>query len=120
MSPDAAVALYRRSFDNVGTEAEVVIRRYSGPAGPSRPFFDAPCRGRVIGDRPVQLIGTVNQFDWKILVFVDDLIVAQFPLPILDTDKAVVLGKELTIKFNDGATRRYHGVILAYELQCRG
>lgn len=119
MTPDQIKADYRAALDRVGTPAEVIIRRYTG-AGTNRPRFDTPVRGRVVGYSPNDLVGSIVQGDRKIIILAEDLIAAQFPLPVLTSDKAVVRGKELAIMAADDSTRRVQGVLIAVELQVRG
>jgi len=108
---------YRRAFDEVG---EVVfVRRYTG-AGANRPFFDTAAKGRVTGYEPHELIGTIQQGDRKIILLAEDLIDAQFALPVTPNDRVVMRGKELDIIAADDSTRRVAGVLIAYELQVRG
>jgi len=107
-------SLYRRTLKEV-----VYVRRYTG-AGANRPFFDTLVHAKVIGDRPEQLVGTVNQYDYSVVLFVQDLVDAQFPLPITSNDKLVVKGKELAIMFPDNATRWDDGELIAYQLKVKG
>jgi len=114
---DEIRADYRRAFDEVG---EVVyIRRYTG-AGANPPFFDTAAKGRVTGYEPHELIGTIQQGDRKIVLLADDLIDAQFALPVTTNDRVVVRGEAMAIMAADDSTRRVAGVLVAYELQVRG
>lgn len=97
----------------------ITIRRYTG-AGPNRPFFEASVMARVVGYEPHELIGTIQQGDRKLIVLAEDLIDAQFALPVTTNDKAVVRGKELQIMAADDSTRRVGADLIAYELQARG
>lgn len=117
MTPDEVLASYREAMD--ACCGVFAIRRYTG-AGVNRPRFDVDVRGRVTGYQPNELVGSVQQGDRKVIVLVEDLITAQFPLPITANDKLILLGKELAIVSVDSSTRRVQGVLIAYELQVRG
>ena len=117
MTPEQCLASYRRSLDRVGED--IIIRRYTG-AGSNRPKFDATVRGRVIEYLPKELVGTIQQGDRKLIILAEELVTAGFSLPLRKGDKAVVRGKELNIEAPDDNTRRVQGVLIAYELQCRG
>lgn len=107
-------SLYRRTL-----KESLVVRRYTGPAN-SRTAHDYACRGRVFGDRPVELIGSANQYDYKAIVFAQDLVDLGFSFPITSADKLVYRGKELSITFPDMATRSAGDTTIAYELMVRG
>lgn len=107
-------SLYRRTL-----KEQLFIRRYTG-AGDTRPHHDTPCRGRVWGERPAELVGTLNQYDYKAVVFVPDLVAGGFALPVKTADKLIYKGRELAISFPDNATRSEGGELIAYELQVRG
>jgi hypothetical protein len=108
-------SLYRRTL-----KENLKIRRYTG-AGPNRPSFDTPCAGRVVGDRPAQLVGTANQYDFRVIVFVKSLIDNGFdPATLSSNDKLIYKGRELAISFPDDATRKEGDTLIAYELMVRG
>lgn len=117
MTPEQCRATYRRMLDLVGED--VIIRRYTG-SGASRPKFDATVRARVTEYEPRELVGLLQQGDRRLIVMADDLVAAQFSLPLHKGDKAVVRGKELNIETPDDNTRRVDGELIAYELQVRG
>lgn len=117
MTPEQCRATYRRFLDQVGEV--VLIRRYTG-AGASRPRFDVSVKARVVEYEPNELAGLIVQGDRKLIVLAQDLIDAQFPIPLRKGDKAVVRGKELNIEAPDDNTRRVRGELIAYELQVRG
>lgn len=97
----------------------IIVRRYTG-TGASRPRFDVEVRGKATQYGAEELIAAVQQGDQKVFVLVDDLIAAQFPLPVVvNTDKVVVKGKELAI-INPGERKAPDGTLVAYELQARG
>lgn len=108
---------YERMLQLVGEV--VTLRRYTG-TGTNRPRFDAAVRARVEGYRPDALTGTIQQGDRHLIMLADDLFAAQFPLPILTSDKVVVRGRELQIIATDDSTRRVQGQLIAIELQARG
>lgn len=116
MNVDAIKAAYARALGDFET---ILIRRYTG-TGPNRPRFDVPCRARVTGFAPQEMIAGIQQADRKAVVLHDDLIAAGFALPITNADFAVVQGKQHAIRVPDNATRRVAGVTIAYELQIVG
>ena len=97
----------------------VLLRRYTG-SGTNRPSFSVEVRGRVTGYVPQELIGSITQGDRRVLILVEDLIKAQFALPITSSDKCVVRGRELAIQAADDNTHRDGAELIAYELQVRG
>lgn len=117
LAPAEIKADYRSLMNERGET--IAIRRYTG-AGTSRPRFDAEVLAVVVGFAPKDLVGTIVQGDRKVIVLADDLIDAQFALPVTTSDKIVVRGKELQIVAADDSTRRVAGVLIAYELQVRG
>lgn len=101
---------------------DIIIRRYSGPAGPGgRSKTDVVARARVVGYQPRELVGGIVQGDRKVIVLVDAL---GDLLPLVDgassNDKVVVRGDELGIIAVDDSTRRIGGTLIALELQVRG
>lgn len=116
MTPEQAKAMYRR---RIGVGKMVYIRRYTG-SGTNRPRFDAAVRARIVGYEPRELIGGIVQGDRRAIVLVEDLIAAQFPLPITTNDKLVEDGKEYSIVAPDRSTRECKGVVVAYDLTVRG
>lgn len=120
MSPEQTIVAYRRALQIVGTETEVIIRRYTG-TGTSRMKFDTPgCAGRMLGYQPQDLVGSIQQGDSKLIVLAEDLAGVGIALPVTTNDKAVVRGKELAIIAIDDKTRRVAGVLIAYDIQVRG
>lgn len=117
MTPDTAKGMYRR---RIGKGETVLIRRYTG-AGTNRPRFDVAVRARVMGYETKELVGSIVQGDRRVIFLAEDLLAAQFALPLTTNDKAVVRGKELAIIAPDDATRRADGgVLVAFDLQVRG
>jgi hypothetical protein len=115
MTPQQVKSLYGRTLSD-----NVILRRYTG-AGANRPRFDVEdVRAQVIGYQPHELVGTIVQGDRKVILYADDLVGAGFSQPITTNDKLVVRGRELAIIAADDSTRRVDGVLIAYELQCRG
>ncbi|WP_445488598.1 hypothetical protein [Rhodopseudomonas sp. RCAM05734] len=93
----------------------VTIRRYKGPAGPSRAFDDFPTVAFVRTYGAKELIGNITQGDQLAVTLVDSLAAA---LPITTSDRFVVNGKEFTIKHP--APRTVGGVLIALDIQCAG
>lgn len=113
-TPEQTKSLYRRTL-----RENLKIRRYSGPAA-TRTSADYACLGRVWGDRPAELIGSTNQYDYRAVVFVPDLVANGLTLPITNDDKLVKGTKEYSISFPDRATRAEGDELIAYELRVRG
>ncbi len=101
------------------------IRRYTG-AGAGRPRHDTPVTVRLVDYAAREMVSpTILQGDRKAIVLTQDLLDAQFALPVRPTtDKLVVrrngVDVELNIQAVDDNTRRYDGILVAYELQVRG
>lgn len=114
MPVERTKSLYARTLKET-----VYIRRYVG-VGPNLPVFNVQARARVMGYRPDEMVGTIQQGDRKAIVFVPDLVDAGFALPVTTNDKLVVRGRELTIMGSDDNTRRDEGELIALELQIRG
>lgn len=119
MTPEQCRSAHLRFMDGVGET--VTIRRYTG-TGTTRPKFDCDVRARVVEYDPKELVGSIVQGDRKLIVLYEDLVAAQFPLPIEKGAnwKVVVRGKELQIKSIDDNTRRIQGELIAYEMQAGG
>lgn len=115
-SPASWKSIYRAT---IGVGEPIIIRRYSG-SGTNRPFFDAEVIGRVTNYHADEIVGLIQQGDRKVILIADDLIAKEFQLPITPADKCIVRGKELAVIAPDDSTRRYGGVLIAYELQVRG
>lgn len=96
----------------------VIVRRYTG-AGANRPKFDVEARGKAWGYTAQELVGTIQQGDQRVLVYVDDLIERSFTLPVTSSDKIVVKGKELAI-VSPGQRKAQDGTLVVYDLQARG
>ncbi len=95
----------------------IVVRRYTG-AGANRPRFDAGIRGKARQYGSTELIGTITQGDWNVLLFVDDLIEKQFALPVTTNDKVVIAGKEIAI-LSANTRKAPDGTIIVYDVQAR-
>lgn len=120
MNAAEALASHRAMLAEVGED--IVIRRYSGPAGPDgRPKTDVTTRARVTGYQPRELVGGIVQGDRKVIALVDSLGAI---LPLIagasSNDKVVVRGEELGIVAVDDSTRRIGGTLIAIEIQARG
>lgn len=114
MTPESVKASYLKSLKEI-----VHVRRYTG-TGSNRPRFDVPCRAKVVGFAPHELVGSVVQGDRKAILYADDLLGVGFEIPIMTSDKLVVAGKELQIIAPDRDTRKVDSVLIAYEIQVRG
>lgn len=114
---DQARAEWRAALNERGET--IKIRRYTG-AGPNRPRFDVDVMAVVTGFAPKDFVGSLVLGDRFALVLAEDLIEAQFALPITASDKAVVREKELAIIAPDDSTIRVGPDLIAYALQVRG
>ncbi len=95
----------------------IKVRRFTG-AGPNRPFFDIEVRGKARLYGATELIGTITQGDWNVLLLVDDLTEQNFAHPLTTNDKAVVDGKEIAILA--ASTRKApDGTKVVYDCQAR-
>ncbi|SDC06653.1 hypothetical protein SAMN05216337_1001169 [Bradyrhizobium brasilense] len=117
MTPDAARQSYRRALSQAG--GIVTVRRYYGSGSP-RSKHERDCLGKEASYQPSEIVGSILQGDWMIILLAEDLEAGAVTLPLLPTDKVVVRGKELTIAGIDDKKRRISGVLCAYELQVRG
>src|SRR5262245_39547638 len=116
-APHDIRAMYLRHLELVGEW--VTVRRYSG-SGLNRPRFDARARARVEDYQPSELVGTIQQGDRRLVLFADDLLAAQFAMPLTANDKIIIRGRELSIVKVDDNSRRLHGELMALEIQARG
>lgn len=115
MPVQQTISLYRRTLKEL-----VCLRRYTG-SGASRPYFDYPAHAQVVGYQPHELVGLVQQGDRKVILFVQDLVDAQFPFPVrANSDQIIVRSKPLTIIDQDDSTRRDGDTLIALEIQARG
>ena len=110
---DAALLAYREMIGDVGQS--VAIRRYSGPAGPSRPHVDTPTQAYVRYYSSKELIGSIAQGDQTAICLVDNLSAI---LPVTTADYLVVDGKEFAIK--NPMKRVVSGVLIALEIHAKG
>ena len=96
----------------------IIVRRYALVGGTNRPRFDVAVRGKARLYASTELVGTIAQGDWNVIVLAEDLIAAQFALPLTSNDKVVVAGKELGIQVPN--TRRApDGTVIVYDVQAR-
>lgn len=116
MSPEDARQTYVRLMGEFQT---VTIRRYYGTGSP-RSIYEKNCRAREDQYQSDELVETVLQGDWKLILLAEDLETGAVTLPLLTSDKVVVRGKELAIAGIDDKKRRIGSVLCAYELQVRG
>ncbi len=95
----------------------IVVRRYTG-TGANRPRFDVAARGKARLYAATELVGTISQGDWNVLVLVEDLIAAQLALPITTNDKVIVEGREIAIVAAN-SRKAPDGTRIAYDCQAR-
>lgn len=117
MSPDEVRTHYRSFMDEVGEP--ILVRRWYN-TGLTRTKFEASVKARVTVETADELAGAIHQGDVNLIILVDDLESAQFPLPLTTNDRVVVRGKELSPIAVDANTRRIAGVLVAYEVRARG
>ncbi len=117
MNPSDVKASYRRMMDDAGEW--VKLERHTGQ-GINHPVHSIDVRAKVAGYQPDEIVGSIVQGDRKIIILAQDLIDAQFALPIRSSDKVVVRGKQLSIIAPDDSTRRIGKTVIAYELTGRG
>lgn len=117
MTPAEVKESYRRNMDAAGET--IIVRRYAG-TGTTRVPSDTNVRARVTGYQDNELVGGIQQGDRKIIVLVEDLDTAGFPLPVVASDKIILNGHINSIVSVDDFTRKVQGVLIAYEIQSRG
>ncbi len=93
----------------------IKVRRYTG-TGANRPFFDIEARGKARLFAATELIGTITQGDWNVLILADDL--TNFVHPLNTNDKAVVAGKEIAI-IAANTRKAPDGTVIVYDCQAR-
>lgn len=113
MTPQKAKKFYRDHLHEV-----ISIRRITG-AGSARTVTTHQARARVTGFEDQDLTGGVRQGDRKAIVYTDDLVANGLTLPVkvgdylIDTDGSLY-------SILEPKPRRVNGVLIAYELTCRG
>lgn len=115
MTPAQAESTYARLL-----QRPVVIRRFTGAAGPARTPTDTPAKGHVKGVSAEALIGDNMQTLGRAIVGVDELVAGGFAVPITTGDKLVVDGRELAISLVDNWTHYVAGALRAYRLTLKG
>ena len=115
MNPVAAKATLARLLRFYGED--VTIMRYSGRAQARIVAASVTMRGKVSGYTPTSLVGDIQEGDCKVIIHTDEL--GAIAIPTVN-DRIRVDGKEMAIKSVDGNTRRINGVVIGYELRCRG
>jgi hypothetical protein len=124
MTPAVALDMYRRMLAEIGED--VIVRRWSGPAG-TRVKAEAIARARITGYQPQEIVGAIVAGDRKVIVINDpgapvvagNVALASL-LPLTTADKLVVRGRECTVKAADDNSRRIAGTLVALELQVAG
>lgn len=99
---ERARADWGSALDRQGETIEIGRQTGATPAA----WFWSPCRARVKGYRPDNLVGAVQQGEMIIKAFLPDLIEGHFPLPVRSTDKVKVRGAEKQINAVDNNTGR--------------
>lgn len=116
---------YRRAIARAGET--VTFQRISGQPGQGAVILPAPAGATVQAivnsfqvEAPVMSVkreGAITLADRKIIVLVDDLAQAGFPLPLRKNDRVVVQGETLNIETVDPSTRAFAGAV---ELRAKG
>lgn len=109
-----ALASHARAIAEIGED--VIVRRYSG-TGPTRTKNDVTAKARVMGYRPHEILGAVQEGDRRVIMLVDAL---GGLLPLTPADKLVIRGRECAIKSVDDSTRRIAGELVALEIHAAG
>ncbi|QDP20666.1 hypothetical protein [Bradyrhizobium cosmicum] len=124
MTADEALDMLRRQLDEHGED--VIIRRWSGPAN-ARVSTEAIVRGRPVGLKAEQLVGSIRAGDCKVIVINDPAakvlsgkVALSALLPLTTNDKIEVGGRELAIKYPDDMTRRVAGVVTGLDIFAGG
>lgn len=117
MTPEHVRTVYARALSLYET---IQIRRYTG-SGASRAPVDYPVRARVMNYDGDELIGGIVQGRRRVIVLAEDVENSDFALPFVSTaDKLVIRGREVAITAVDDNTRRFGGVLMAYEILAAG
>ncbi|ODM77792.1 hypothetical protein [Bradyrhizobium elkanii] len=124
MTPDESLEQHRRALQEHGQS--IIVRRWSGPANARVPT-EAVALGRPFGLKAEQLVGGIKAGDIKVILLNDPAAVVpegKVPLsallPLTSTDKLVLDGREISVKFPDDMTRRIAGVVIALEIIAGG
>lgn len=75
---------------------DIVVRRYTAPAGDPRPNIEVTVRASVRPVRPNQLVGAIDQSASNIVMSPTGL---GSLLPLKKGDKAIIQGRERQIEF---------------------
>lgn len=119
MTPDEARQMYRDQMDAHGED--IVIRRYTSTGVSPRTYVDRPCRARVVGYQPSELVGAIAQGDRRVIIMAEDLEGESPAFTLAKSDKVYAERfNEIAILGIDDSTRRVDGELIAYELHCRG
>lgn len=114
MTPAFARASYRRLVVTSG-ETISLVRGFGG----NSPVTVTGLRARVIGFRPDEVTGGVQQGGRKVILLAEDLEASAIPTPAKG-DRVVWNGKTLAVTAVDDASRRIGGIAIAFELEVAG
>jgi hypothetical protein len=116
---------YRSAFARVGKT--VTVRRYAGIGAARAVSAEADGLARVIGYQPDEIVGDIQQGDRKVILLNDPSapvaggkVALASLLPLTNSDKIVIAGREVAIMGPDDSTRDIGDELLALELQVRG
>lgn len=104
--------IYAQELDQNG-EA-VVVRRLGSPN------VEANARARVTGYRLDEISSGIAQGSRRVLLSVEDLIDAGWPVPPRRNDKIVVRGRVLNVEQVDDSTHLVAGTLMAYQIEAKG
>lgn len=104
----------------------IKVRRWSG-VGPARTKVEATIKARVLGYTPDELIGAIVQGDQRIIALndpaalvPDGMVSLASLLPLSNTDKLVIDGREVAIKAVDRNTINVGDEVIALLIQAAG
>lgn len=99
-------------------QQSITLKRYTGN-DVSRTSSQYSVMGNARQYSAPELVGAIRQGDYHVIVLAEDLIAQDFPLPIVGTDRVLVDDKELAV-IMPKQRKDFAGILVAYELQCRG
>lgn len=104
----------------------IKVRRWSG-VGAARTKVEATIKARVLGYTPDELIGAIVQGDQRVIalndpdaVVPDGMVSLTSLLPLSNTDKLVIDGREVAIKAVDKNTINVGDEVIAILIQAAG
>lgn len=113
--------------DTIGRRGTTIqVRRWSG-VGAARTKVEASIKARVLGYTPDELIGAIVQGDQRVIALnnpaaavPEGMVALSTLLPLSNTDKLVIEGREVSIKAVDKNTIKVGDVLIAIFIQAAG